>query len=50
MLTEQNIKDILDMYREGYSKEEIKNEYSGINPRYIDEICEEEDHSWDAYY
>lgn len=46
MLNEQNKKDILDMYRDGYSRTEIKEEYSGIDPREIDDICSEEDDSW----
>ena len=46
MLTEQNVIDVLAMYREGYSRKEIKDEYCGINPRFIDEICDEEDEAW----
>lgn len=46
MLTEENKRDILFMYREGYSVKEIKDEYEGIDPREIDDICAEEDKSW----
>ena len=48
MLTEQNVKDILEMYRQGYSVEEICVEYCGLNPEEIRNICSEEDYSWDA--
>lgn len=46
MLTEQNEKDILDYYRDGYSRAEIKEMYEGIDPHKIDDICDEEDHTW----
>lgn len=48
MLTEQNVKDILEMYRQGYSVEEICEEYFGLDPVEIRNICSIEDSSWDA--
>lgn len=48
MLTEQNKKDILEMYRDGFSIEEICKEYCGLDSTEIKDICSEEDQSWDA--
>lgn len=48
MLTEQNVKDILEMYNEGFSLQEICEEYCGLNPTEIANICDEDDRSWDA--
>ena len=48
MLTEQNKEDILAMYRDGDSIEEIIEEYEGLDPEDIRQVCNEEDHSWDA--
>ena len=48
MLTEQNKEDILAMYRDGDSIEEIIEEYEGLNSEDIRKLCNEEDHSWDA--
>ena len=48
MLTEQNKEDILAMYRDGDSIEEIIEEYAGLNPDDIRTVCNEEYHSWDA--
>lgn len=46
MLTEENEKDIRFMYDEGYSPAEIKEEYPGIDPVIIDNICDEEFGLW----
>lgn len=48
MLTEQNKEDILAMYCDGDSIEEIIEEYAGLNPDDIRAVCNEEDHSWDT--
>ena len=46
MLTEQNKKDILDYYREGYSVQEIVEMYPHLCKTDILNICAEEDESW----
>lgn len=46
MYTEQYEQDILDYYRDGFSRTEIKEMYEGIDPHHIDDICDEEDHTW----
>lgn len=46
MFTEQYEQDILDYYRDGYSRTEIKEMYEGVDPHHIDDICDEEDHTW----
>ena len=48
MLTEQNKKDIIEMYNNGFSIGEICDEYCGIDPKEICNICEEEYRTWDA--
>ena len=40
MPTEENVKDILEMYNQGYSLREIFDEYEGLDPRIIADICE----------
>lgn len=36
-------KDILSDYRQGFSRSELKEMYKGIDPRYIDIFCDQED-------
>lgn len=46
MTKEQYEQDILDYYRDGYSRMEIKEMYEGVDPLHIDDICDAEDRSW----
>ncbi len=41
---------VLDMYREGYSRQEILDHFGEkwIGKDRVERVCDEEDHSWDA--
>ena len=41
---------VLDMYREGYSRQEILDHFGEkwIGKERVERVCDEEDHSWDA--
>lgn len=46
VMSEQNKKDVIFMYNEGYSEREIIEEYPGLDPNEILDICADEYESW----
>ena len=45
-MSEQNKRDVIEMYNDGYSEKEIIYEYPGLDPSEIIDICADEYESW----